>query len=96
MYRAATDKSSDFFFEDADEFGGGVGEAGATAGDKVDVAGHIELFYFYFFHPAVFDFPLDAHARDECDAHAHLHDAFDAFNGGHFDRHVERGAMARE
>ena len=88
--------SGNFFFKDANQFGGGVGKAGAPAGDEVDVAGHVELADFNLFHPAVFDFPLDAHAGDEGDAHTHLHDAFDAFNGGHFDGHVEGGAIARE
>ena len=73
-----------------------MGEAGTAARDKVDVAGHVQLADFYFLHPAVFDFPLHAHAGDDGDAHAHLYEALDAFDGGHFDGHVELGAMAGE
>ena len=76
------------FAEDADQFRGGVREAGSAARDEVDVAGHVELADFYFFHPPVFDFPLDTHAGDDGHAHTHLYEALDAFNGGHFDRHV--------
>ncbi|PYT78275.1 MAG: hypothetical protein DMG41_14390 [Acidobacteria bacterium] len=60
------------------------------------MARDIELANLYFFHPAALDFPLHAHARDDGHAHAHLHEALDAFDGGHFDGHVERGAMTRE
>jgi hypothetical protein len=73
-----------------------VGEAGAAAAYQVDVAREIELLHFYFFHPAVLDFPADAHARDDGYAHAHLYEALDAFNGGHFDGHVELGVIAGE
>jgi len=83
-------------FEEAEEFGGGVGEAGAAAGDEVDVAGHAHLADFHFFHPAVFDFPLHAHARNDGHAHAHLHEAFDGFDGGHFDGHVQHRTVAGE
>src|SRR6267142_4039682 len=83
-------------FEQAEKFGGGVGQSGAAAGDQIDVAGQIELADFYFFHPAVIDFPSDAHARHDGYAHAHLHEALDAFDGGHFDGHVQSGAIAAE
>ena len=73
-----------------------MGEAGATAGNDVEVAGDIELADFELFEPAVFDFPGDAHARNNGNAHAHLHEALDAFDGGHFHGHVEGRAMARE
>src|ERR1700676_4513103 len=63
---------------------------------QVDVARDVELFYFHFFHPAVLDFPLYAHARDDGYSHAHLHEALDAFDGGHFDRHVQGGAISGE
>src|SRR5207245_7827467 len=85
-----------FSAEDARELGGREGEAGAAAGNEIDVARNIELANFQFFHPAVFDFPKNAHARNDSHAHAHLHEALDAFDGGHFDGHVERGTMARE
>ena len=42
------------------------------------------------------DFPGDAHAGHDGDAHTHLHEALDAFDGGHFHGHVEGAAMARE
>ena len=58
------------------------------------MARHVHLADLYFFHPAVLDFPLDAHARDDGDAHAHLHESLDAFDGGHFDGHFQFGAVA--
>jgi hypothetical protein len=85
-----------FAAEDARELGGGEGEAGAAAGNEIDVARDIELANFQFFHPTMLDFPLHTHARDNGHAHAHLHEALDAFDSGHFDGHVESGAMARE
>jgi hypothetical protein len=60
------------------------------------VAGEAELADFHFFHPAVFEFPLDAHARDDRYAHAHLDEAFDAFDGGQFYRHVQHCAISGE
>lgn len=85
-----------WFAEDAEELGGGVGEAGTAAGDEIDVAGHVHLADFEFFHPAVLNFPLHAHARNDGYAHAHLHEALDAFDGGHFDGHFEGGAIFGE
>ena len=85
-----------FAAEDARDFGGGEGKAGATAGNQVDVAWDIELTDLQFLHPAVLDFPSNAHARNDGHAHAHLHEALDALDGGHFDGHVERSAVARE
>src|SRR3984893_15681639 len=84
------------FAEDAHEFGGGVGKARSTPAHEVDVAWNVELLHFYFFHPAVFNFPLHAHARHDGYAHAHLHEALDAFDGGHLDGHVELSVIARE
>jgi hypothetical protein len=80
--------------EHAEELRRGVGQAGAAAGNQIDMTRHIELADFDFFHPAVFDFPLHAHARNDGHAHAHLDEAFDAFDGGHFNGHIERGAIA--
>ena len=77
-----------FAAEEACEFGGGEREAGAAAGNEIDVARDVELANFEFFHPAVFDFPSNAHTRDDGNSHAHLHEAFDAFDSGHFDGHV--------
>src|SRR5450755_464490 len=85
-----------FFAEDAHQFRGGVRETGAAPRDQVDVAGHTHLADLHFFHPAVLDLPLHAHSRDDGYAHAHLDEALDAFDGGHFDGHVQRGAMAGE
>src|SRR6202166_2532977 len=82
--------------EDAHEFSGGVGEACAAAAYEVHVAWNVELLHFYFFHPAVLDFPLHAHARHDGYPHAHLHEALDALDGGHLDGHVELGMIARE
>jgi hypothetical protein len=84
------------FAEDAHEFRGGVGKASATTADQVNVPGNVELLYFYFRHPAVFDLPLSAHTRNDSHAHTHLHEALDAFDSGHLDRHVELGVVARE
>ena len=78
------------------EFGGGEGEAGSAARNEIDVARNIELANFQFFHPAVVDFPLHTHARNDGHAHAHLYEALDAFDSGHLDGHVERCAMARK
>src|SRR5579883_1560292 len=58
--------------EHAEELRRGVGQAGAAAGNQIDMTRHIELADFDFFHPAVFDFPLHAHARNDGHAHAHL------------------------
>src|ERR1700682_1354848 len=71
-------------------------KARAAPAYQVDVARDVELFYFHFFHPAVLDFPLHAHARDDGYAHAHLHEALDAFDGGHLDGHVELRMVAGE
>src|ERR1700677_4904882 len=71
-------------------------ETSATARDHIDVAWHAELQNLYFFHPSVLDFPPHAHARDDSHAHTHLHEAFDALDGGHLDRHIQFGAMAGE
>jgi len=71
-------------------------ETRAATRDQINVAGHIELPDFYFFHPAVLDFPLHAHARHDGHAHAHLHEALDAFDGRHLDGHVELGVIAHE
>src|ERR1700737_1006046 len=86
------------FAEDTHELSGGVGKAGAAATYEIDVAGNVDLLHFSFllFYPAVFYFPLHAHARHDGYAHAHLHEALDAFDGGHFDGHVELGVIARE
>ena len=73
-----------------------MGEARAAAGDEIDVARHVHLADFHFFHPAVIDFPVNAHARHNGHAHAHLDETLDAFDSGHFDGHVEGGAVARE
>src|SRR6202030_2703055 len=82
--------------EDAHEFGGGMRKARAAAADEVDVARNVELLHFYFFHPAVLDFPLHAHARYDGYAHSHLYEALDAFDSGHLDGHVELGVISRE
>jgi len=66
-----------------------VGQACAAARDEIDVTRHVQLPHFYFLHPTVFDFPVHAHARDDGYPHSHLHEALDAFDGGHFDGHIE-------
>jgi len=83
-------------FEKAEELGGGVGEAGAATGDDVEMAGDVELANLELFQGAVVDFPGDTHTGDDGDAHAHLHEALNAFDGRHFHGHVERRLMARE
>src|SRR5580704_5494746 len=60
------------------------------------MARHVHLADLYFFHPAVLDFPLHAHARHDGYAHTHLDEALDAFDRGHFDGHFQLGAVARE
>jgi hypothetical protein len=82
------------FAEDADKFGGGVRQTGAAARDQVDMARHVHLPHFYFLHPAVLDFPLDTHSRDDGYTHTHLHEALDAFDGGHFDGHFQFDAVS--
>ena len=39
---------------------------------------------------------MHAHARHDGHAHAHLHEPLDALDGGHFDGHVESGAVSRK
>ena len=39
-------------------------------------------------HPAMIDFPRDAHTRHDRYTHPHLHEAFNAFDCGHFRGHV--------
>src|SRR5947209_5250623 len=84
------------FAQDAHELTCGMREARAAPRNEVDVARHIQLPDLHFLHPAAFDFPMNAHARDDGHAHAHLDEALDAFDGGHFDGHVERGAVSRK
>jgi len=60
------------------------------------MARHIELTDFDFLKSAVLDFPGYAHAGDNGHAVAHLNDTFDAFDGGHFNGHVEGSAMLGE
>ena len=83
-------------FEDAHEFGGGVGETRAATGNDIEMARHVELANLDFLQRAMLDFPIDAHAGNDGDAHAHLDKAFNAFDGGHFHGHVERGAVTGE
>jgi hypothetical protein len=40
-----------------------------------------------------FHFPADALSGDDGHSHAHLQEALDTFNGGHFDAAVERRAV---
>src|SRR5712664_3502776 len=84
------------FAKDARELTGGMREARAAPRNEIDVARHVQLPDSYFLHPAAFDFPLNAHAGYDRHAHAHLHEALDTFDGGHFNRHVERGAVSRK
>ena len=93
VFRPAKPDDS-FFSKDAHELTCGMGEARAAPRNEVDVPRHIQLPHLYFLHPAAFDFPVNAHARDDGDAHAHLHEAFDAFDGGHFNGHIEGGAIS--
>src|SRR6266849_7137354 len=82
------------FAKDAHELTCGMREACAAPRNEIDVARHVQLPHFYFLHPTVFDFPLNAHARHDGHTHAHLHETLDAFDGGHFNGHVERGAVS--
>src|SRR5260370_7603639 len=84
------------FAKDAHELTGGMREACPAPRNEIDVARHVQLPHFYFLHPTMFDLPTNAHARHDGHAHAHLHEALDAFDGGHFNGHVERGAVSRE
>src|SRR5260370_2760078 len=84
------------FAKDAHELAGGVREARTAPRDKIYVTRHVQLPHFYFLHPTVLDFPEHAHARHDGHTHAHLHEALDAFDGRHFDGHVERGAVSRK
>src|SRR5215472_13595710 len=71
-----------------------MGQASASARNHVHVARQIQLAHPYLLHPAVIDLPCHAHARDDGNAHAHLHETLDAFNRRHFNGHVERGFVA--
>ena len=71
-------------------------EARPAPRNEIDVARDVQLPHFYFLHPTVFDFPMNAHARHDGHAHAHLNEALDAFDGGHFNGHMERGAVSRK
>src|SRR6267142_4273424 len=82
--------------QDAHQFRGGMRQTRSAARYQVHVAGQAQLPHLHFFHPTALDLPLHAHARDDRYAHAHLHKALDAFDGRHFDRHVQRGAMSGE
>ena len=73
-----------------------MGETGASARNDVKVARHTELANPEFLQGAVLDLPVHAHAWNDSDAHAHLNETLDAFDGGHFHRHIERRAVARE
>src|SRR5260370_14886838 len=84
------------FTKDAHELSGGMREARPAPRNEVDVARHVHLPHFYLLHPTTFDFPMNAHARHDGHAHAHLHEALDALDGGHFNGHVERGAVSRK
>src|SRR5260370_10039389 len=94
--KARTGSLSSLLFENPHEFGGCVGQACAATGYQIDVPWHIQLSYLDFFHPAALDLPPHAHARHDSHAHAHLHEALDALDRGHFDRHVQRCAMPRK
>src|SRR6266567_7131202 len=82
------------FTKDPHELSGGMREARPAPRNEVDVARHVHLPHFYLLHPTMFDLPMHAHARHDGHTHAHLHEAFDAFDGGHFNGHVERGAVS--
>ena len=82
--------------QDAHQFGGGVRKARSAARNEIDVTGKVQLADLNFFHPAMLDFPTHAHPGNDRDADAHLHKPFDAFDGGHFDGHVESGAISCE
>src|SRR6266566_4775234 len=84
------------FTKDPHELSGGMREARPAPRNEVDVARHVHLPHFYLLHPTMFDFPMNAHARHDGHAHAHLNEALDAFDGGHFNGHVERGAVSRK
>src|SRR5256885_4986375 len=80
--------------ENTHQLCGGVGESRATTRDQIDVTREIQLADLYLFHPTVGDFPVDAHARHDGDAHTHLDEALDALNGGHFNGHVENRTVS--
>ena len=84
------------FAKNAHELGGGVWKARAAPRNEIHMTRHVELPHFYFFHPAVLEFPLHAHARDNGHTHAHLHKALDALNRGHLDGHIEGRTVARK
>src|SRR6266849_616471 len=84
------------FFQNAHEFGSGLGKPRAAARDQVEVARNTELADFHFLEPAAFEFPRHAHSWNNSYAHPHLHKPLDAFDRGHFHWHVQNGAVARE
>ena len=68
----------------------------ATARNQIQGPRHLELPDADFGQEFSFDFPADAHARHYRDAHAHLDEALDAFDRGHFDVARERVAAFLE
>jgi hypothetical protein len=56
-----------------------------VARHQIERARHLGLTDADFGQEFSFDFPADAHARDYGYVHAHLYEALDAFDGGHFD-----------
>ncbi len=69
---------------------GRVRKARATARYQIERARQLELADADFGQLFSFYFPADAHSRHDRYAHAHLHEAFDAFDRGHFDVAVQR------
>src|SRR5882762_545618 len=82
--------------QDAHQFRGGMRQTRSAAGYQVHVAGQAQLPHLYFFHPTALNLPLHTHTRHDRYAHAHLHKALDAFDGGHFNGHIQRGAVSRK
>src|SRR6267154_6783593 len=82
--------------QDAHQLRGGMRQARSAPRYQVHVAGQAQLPHLYFFHPTAFNLPLHTHTRHDRHAHAHLHKALDAFDGGHFNGHIERGAVPGE
>jgi hypothetical protein len=85
-----------FRFQQTNQFCGGVRQACASARNQIHVSRQIQLPDFDFFHPAAIDLLGYAHARHNGYAHAHLYEALDTFDGGHFDRHIQSGVIAAE
>src|SRR5215470_3767901 len=75
------------------QFGSRVRKPRTASRDQVNVSRQIQLSYFHFLHPPVLDFPAHAHSRHNRNSDPHLNKALDTFDAGHFNGHIQPGAI---